>query len=190
MVSLLSPGVNVLGVNASYLPDSAELDRAQLRAVYAAHDLPPLIASPSPIHGTREVARGLVGDFEPLPLEVSAAVVVEQVSRLQLALWADVLAQAYGTPAWAGAIARHLAHALERENGYVLLLAYTSDEPVAALLWRGGQAHLWGALNAGAAQAVLHAAYELSGNLRYSAMADTVPHPAHADEVIYSLLEG
>lgn len=170
-LTLLTPGVNVLGLNATYLPEVVPNLRSAL-AWHEAHGLPPLVASLSPVAGAQEVAALTVGTFVPTGVQDSG-IVVEQLSRLHLQNWADVLTAAHGTPEWATPLARHLAARLEGQRDYLPLLAYNpAGEAVGALLWHGAQgkgaAHLWGALNVAAALALLTTAAELGPQLRVS----------------------
>lgn len=185
--TLLTPGVNVLALNATFLPD--DRSGVDLDAVHDWHEgqgLPVLVASSSPVSEAREVARISVGTFQPgTP---SPAVTVEQVSRLHLAQWADVLTAAHGTPAWSDALSRHLAPRLEGDRDSVLLMAFRADKPVGALMWRAGAAHLWGALDGHAAAALLSAAFGLSGSLRVSVPAGSEIRLREPQPVIYSLL--
>ncbi|CAM3559182.1 hypothetical protein [Deinococcus frigens] len=172
-LTLLTPGVNVLGLNATYLPDDVP-DLCSALAWHRAQDLPPLLASPSPVPGAREMAALQVGTFTPAEPQDSGAV-VEQISRLHLQKWAGVLTAAHGTPEWATSLARHLAARLEGQREYVLLLAYGgAGEAVGALLWRatksGGAAHLWGVTDSAAQLPLLNAAWALAGGLRVSAL--------------------
>ncbi len=180
-VTLLTPGVNVLGLNATYLPDTSPDLRPAL-AWHQAHGLPPLLASLNPAPGARRVATlevGTLGVGTLLPGKPDAPdIVVEQISRLHLPQWAGVLTTAHGTPEWATPLARHLAARLEGQRGYLPLLAYNpAGEAVGALLWQargtGGAAHLWGAVDAAAAGALLRTAAALGQHLRVS-----VPNPS------------
>ncbi|WP_034384953.1 hypothetical protein [Deinococcus sp. YIM 77859] len=174
-VTLQTPGVNILALNASFVPDA---DPARLAALLRWHDtqvLPPLLASTVPLPG-EAVATLRLGTYH-----LSAApraITVEQVSRLALSTWAAVLTEAYGTPEWAAPLARHLAARLEGDRAYTLLLAYAGGEAVGALLWRadslGGAAHLWGTLDPAADAPLLNAAFELGGSLRAS-LPETSP---------------
>ncbi|GHF34263.1 hypothetical protein HNQ07_000157 [Deinococcus metalli] len=190
-VTLLTPGVNVLALNATFLPDDPSgVDLDAVREWHEGQGVPVLVASTRAVPGAREVARVQVGRFTGGVPETGVA--VEQVSRLHLAAWADVLARAYGTPGWADALARHLAPRLEGDRDAALLLAYRAGTPVGALLWRasapGGAAHLWGTLDAGAAGPLLDAAAGLGGPLRTTVTDGHVPLDG-AQTVIYSLLE-
>ncbi|WP_188971415.1 hypothetical protein [Deinococcus aerolatus] len=175
-VTLLTPGVNVLGLNATYLPQVVPDLRSAL-AWHTAHKLPPLLASLSSVAGARKMATLEVGTLGAGTLLLGepndADIVVEQISRLHLPQWAGVLTAAHGTPEWATPLARHLAARLEGQRGYLPLLAYNpAGEAVGALLWQasgtGGAAHLWGALDAAAAGALLRTAAALGQHLRVS----------------------
>ncbi|MDV6374294.1 hypothetical protein [Deinococcus arenicola] len=188
-LTLLTPGVNVLGLNATYLPDAFPDTVPDLRPALAwhrAHGLPPLLASLSPLPETREVAALEVGRFTPTETQDSG-IVVEQISRLHIQKWAEVLTAARGTPEWATPLARHLAAQLETGRDYVLLLAYSgAGQAVGALLWRAGGAHLWGVIDAAARLPLLNAAWALADTLRVS----TVPGELELSEisrVIFSL---
>jgi hypothetical protein len=170
-VTLLTPGVNVLGLNATYVAEEVpDLDSAL--AWHAAHGLPPLLASLNGVAGTREVATLDVGTVRPAPAQDSG-IVVEQISRLHLQGWAEVLTAAHGTPGWATSLARHLAARLEGQRDYLPLLAYSgAGKAVGALLWQAANgrsaAHLWGALSEPAASALLTTATALGHGLRVS----------------------
>jgi hypothetical protein len=191
-VTLLTPGVNVLALNATFLPDDAsDVNLDMVRGWHEGQGVPVLLASTAAVPGAREVARVRVGTLAGPPGGPDSAVAVEQVSRLQLPGWARVLAQAHGTPEWAQALARQLAPRLEGDRDAALLLAYRDGEAVGSLLWRaapgGGAAHLWGALEAGAVQPLLRTAAALGGTLRVSDPGGAVAL-AGARDVIYSLL--
>lgn len=182
-VTLHTPGVNVLALNATFLPD-ADPDRLPLVAAWHhAQEMPALVAATVPLPG-EEVGSVRVGSYHPSP--DTGVIVVEQVSRLALPTWAAVLAEAHGTPEWAGVLARHLAPRLEGDRDAALLTAYAGGEAVGALLWRaapegGGGAHLWGTLDPGADVSLLNAAHALGSGLRAS-LPDTSPLEV-ADEV-------
>lgn len=190
-VTLHTPGVNVLALNATYLPD-ADPDRLPLVAAWhQAQEMPALVAATVPLPGA-EVGAVRVGTYHPQP--EPGLITVEQVSRLSLPAWVAVLTEAHETPAWAGVLARHLAARLEGDPAFTLLLAYAGGEAVGSLLWRaapggGGAAHLWGTLDPAADAPLLNAAHALSGSLRAS-LPDTSPLSL-ADEVAvtFHLLE-
>lgn len=175
-VTLHTPGVNVLALNATYLPD-ADPDRLPLVAAWHhAQEMPALVAATVPLPGL-EVGTLRVGPYHPVP--GFGAIVAEQVSRLALPTWAAVLAEAHGTPEWAAPLARHLAARLEADPAWTLLIAYAGGEAVGALLWRGaagggGAAHLWGTLDPAVDAPLLNAAHALGANLRVS-LPDTSP---------------
>lgn len=175
-VTLHTPGVNVLALNATYLPD-ADPDRLPLVAAWhRAQDVPALVAAAGPQLG-REVAAVRIGDYQPTP--EMGHLVTEQVSRLALPAWAAVLSEAHGTPEWAGPLARHLAGRLEGNPAYTLLSAYAGGEVVGALLWQSapdgrGAAHLWGTLDPAADAPLLNAAHALGRSLCAS-LPDTSP---------------
>ncbi len=177
-VTLLTPGVNVLGLNATYLPE----DMPDLRSALAWHEaqgMPPLLASLTPVLGAHPVAALDVGPFTPTQ-SYPQDIVVEQISRLHLQKWADVLTTAHGTPEWATPLARHFAARLEGQRDYLPLLAYSgAGEAVGALLWRGaggkGAAHLWGALSEPAATALFSTATALGEELSVSLPKTQLP---------------
>ena len=175
-VTLHTPGVNVLALNATFVPDAGP-DRLPLVAAWHhAQEMPALVAATVPLPG-EEVGAVRVGSYHPHP--DAGVISVEQVSRLALPTWSAVLAEAHGTPEWAGPLARHLAPRLEGDRGVTLLTAYAGGEEVGALLWRaepggGGAAHLWGTLDPAADAPLLNAAYGLAGSLRAS-LPDSSP---------------
>lgn len=182
-VTLHTPGVNVLALNATYLPDAAPDRLPLVLAWHHAQEMPALVAGTVPLP-RQAVGTLRVGTYHPVL--GSGAIVAEQVSRLSLPAWAAVLAEAHGTPEWAAPLARHLAARLEADPAWTLLTAYAGGEAVGALLWRaeaagGGAAHLWGTLDPVADAPLLNAAHELGGNLRVS-LPDTSPLSV-ADEV-------
>ncbi|MBB5364687.1 hypothetical protein [Deinococcus humi] len=186
-VTLLTPGVNVLGLNATYLPEDVPDLRSPL-AWHEAQSVPPLLASLKTVVGAREVAALEVGTFKPIEPQATD-LVVEQVSRLHLQKWADVLTAAHGTPEWATPLARHLAARLERQRDYLPLLAYSgAGEAVGALLWQGingrSAAHLWGALSEPAAEALLATAAALGRDLCVS--LSTTPMLKTNSALVYS----
>ncbi|ACO45233.1 hypothetical protein DEDE109153_10090 [Deinococcus deserti] len=185
-VTLLTPGTNVLGLNATYLPDlylpdlkAAALPENDQQAIHqpsgilenvsawhAAHSLPVLLATSQPVDHARLAISLHVGTVA-LNGQPESGVVVEQVSRLHVAGWAHILATARGTPEWGADLAHHLGRVLEGNRDFVLLQAYQDGEPAGALLWRatavGGATHLWGALTPEAGPALLEAAAHLGG---------------------------
>ncbi|GGS31525.1 hypothetical protein [Deinococcus knuensis] len=202
-VTLLTPGVNVLALNATFLP--GDVTGVNLRDVQDWHEgqgLPPLMAwagadAPAGL-AARPVARVWVGDWagQPEPLDAPAGeqVVVEQVSRLHLSAWAEALCAAHGTPGWAAGLARQLAGPLEAAAGaFALLMAYRDGQPVGSLLWQargaGGAAHLWGAADAGAGAALLDAAAALGDGLRVTVPDGWAGLDRH-ESVTYALLTG
>lgn len=188
-VTLHTPGINVLALNASYLPENAEDVLPLVRAWHLGQDAPPLVASVNAVAG-EDVGGLRVGTFAPVP--DPGVIVVEQVSRLHLAAWAGVLAEAYGAAEWAPALARHFAGPLEGDPGSVLLMAYAGGEAIGALLWRdleGGAAHLWGTLDPAADAPLLNAAARLSGGTVRVSLPDTSPlHVEDAKIVGFTLL--
>lgn len=180
-VILHTPGVNVLAMNATFVPetDHAHLERLSRWAGAnwtGARGRPALVASTLPLPLGEEVAAVRVGTYTPAP--DPGVIVAEQVSRLSLPVWSAVLTEAHGTPEWAGALSRHLAPRLEGDRETALLMAYAGGEPTGALLWRssegGGSAHLWGTLDPAADAPLLNAAHDLGGALRAS-LPDTSP---------------
>lgn len=189
--TLHTPGVNVLALNATYVPDLDPGRLALVRAWHHAQDMPALIASEGKAGPGEEVAAVRVGTYHPAP--DPGVLRVEQVGRLLLPGWAAVLAEAHGTPEWAGPLARYLAARLEGDRDVSLLLAYAGSEEVGALLWRageaGGSAHLWGTLDPAADAPLLNAAHALGGHLSAS-LPDSSPLEV-ADEAVvtYRLLD-
>ncbi|WP_221089565.1 hypothetical protein [Deinococcus aquaedulcis] len=196
-VSLLTPRVNVLSLNATYLPcDPSGVDLPAVAQWHAHHDLPPLVATTAPLPDTAPVATLRVGGWAASPLPPSRSVVVEQISRLHLGPWAEALTQARGTPGWGSWLARHLGARLETERSYLPLLAYQGDEIVGALLWQaqgpGGAALLWGARHAEAARALLDTAAGLSASLLVAWGADDLAaglQPPEHEAVVFSRLQ-
>ncbi|WP_412028630.1 hypothetical protein [Deinococcus yunweiensis] len=193
-VTLLTPGVNVLALNVTYLPmERSGVDLDAVRDWHEGQGVPVLVASTGTVPGAREVRRVRVGTFAPPDHDGSeVGVVVEQVSRLHLPAWAQVVAQAHGTPDWAPALAHHLAARLDGDRNAALLLAYCQGEPVGALLWRavpdGGAAHLWGTLDSRATGPLLGAAAALGGSLNASDAGQTVALHS-VEDVIYLRLD-
>ncbi|MFB9993504.1 hypothetical protein ACFFLM_16175 [Deinococcus oregonensis] len=190
VVTLHTPGINVLALNASYLPEDAGDVLPLVRAWHLAQDAPPLVASTSAVTG-EDVGGLRVGTFTPVP--DPGVIVVEQVSRLHLTTWAGVLAEAYGAAEWEGALAQHFAKPLEDDPTSVLLMAYAGGEAIGSLLWRDldvqGAAHLWGTLDPAADAPLLNAAAELSGGHVRASLPDTSPlHLADAKIVGFTLL--
>ena len=174
--TLLTPGVNVLALNAAYLPAGGEALLPLLAIWQREHGTPPLIASVTALPG-EDVGGVRVGTY--LPQSEPGVIVVEQVSRLQVAAWAGVLAEAHGTPEWAGALTSHFGARLEGMKGAALLVAYAGGEAIGALLWRsagqGGAAHLWGTLDPAADAPLLNMAAELGGGHLRASLPDTSP---------------
>lgn len=162
-VTLLTPEVNVLALNATYLMGETS---AKMRSR--------LVASTRAVPG-RDVGGLRVGEYVRQVTQAGpeSGVVVEQVSRLHVGEWAAVLAQAYDTPDWTSALARHFARKLEGERDSVLLMAYQQGRAVGALLWRAGAAHLWGTLKETAAAPLLNAASELGGSALWVSLPDS-----------------
>lgn len=183
-VTLHTPSVNILALNATFVPDADSAALGRVRRWAAEQDASSLVASTLALPTGEEMTAVRVGTFHPV--SEPGVVVVEQVSRLSLPVWAAVLAEAHGTPEWAQALARHLAPRLEGDRGAALLMAYAGGEPVGALLWRasagGGSAHLWGTLDPAADAPLLNAAHALGGGLRVS-LPDSSPLTV-ADEAV------
>lgn len=178
---LQTPGVNVLALNAAYLPPERTELPPELRAWWRQHEAPPLVLSAQAWAG-EDVGGLRVGTYLPHP--DPGVVAVEQVSRLHLATWAGVLAESYDAPEWGPALARHFAARLEGRRDHALLLAYAGGEAVGALLWSAGAAHLWGSLDPAADAPLLRAAAELSeGRLRVS-LPDASPLEVADAEVL------
>lgn len=194
-VTLLTPGVNVLALNATFLPaDVRGVDIAAVLDWHEGQGVPPLVATVGPLVGLpgREVARVRVGHAEPAS-SAGEGVVVEQVSRLHLRPWAEALTRAHGTPGWGEGLARQFAARLEGDRDFVPLSAYRDGEVVGALLWQarvgGGAAHLWGAVDAGVEVALLRAAAALAPSLIMSRQ-EHEPVVGSAGEVVhYTLLQ-
>ncbi|WP_155298220.1 hypothetical protein [Deinococcus kurensis] len=197
-VTLLTPGVNVLALNATFLP--ADLGGVDVAAVLDWHEgqgVPPLVATAGPLTTLpgREVARVRVARAGTARegAGVGEGVVVEQVSRLHLGPWAEALTRAHGTPGWGAGLARQLAARLEGERTFVPLSAYRDGEVVGALLWQaraagGGAAHLWGAPDEEVEGALLAAAAGLGAPLQVSSVHETVTG-VERELVHYSVLE-
>lgn len=168
-VALSTPQTNVLLLNAALLPGACPEGLEEAAAWQRARGRLPLVVVEG--QGSGEALASLrVGTYEAdhLPSPFTA----EQVSRLHLPQWAAVLAEAHGTPEWAGALSRHLASRLERRRDYALLLAYAGGEAVGALLWQaagtGGRAHLWGTLDPAVDRPLLNGAATLGDSLSVS----------------------
>ncbi|WP_104990981.1 hypothetical protein [Deinococcus sp. NW-56] len=176
-VALHTPGVNVLGLNAAFLPGAAPERLREAATWQRSRGHPPLVAVPGRARGTGEEIASLRcgvyrADSSPSPFTA------EQVSRLHLPRWAAVLAEAHGTPEWGSALARHLARSLEGRRDYALMLAYAGSEAVGALLWQaagaGGRAHLWGTLDPAVDGALLNGAATL-GEFLLASVPPTSP---------------
>ncbi|WP_407570812.1 hypothetical protein [Deinococcus altitudinis] len=187
-VTLHTPGSPVLGANASYLLQGNSPDVLPLLKVWhQAHDAPPLIASVGELPGIRPEQTLRVGEY--WPVSGPGIVVVEQLSRLHMARFAAVLAEAHGVPEWASPLATGLAASLERMPAAVLFLAYAGGEEIGALLWHQGGAHLWGSLDPAADAPLLNAAAELSADPLWTSLPDSSPLSMQgATEVCFTLL--
>lgn len=188
-VALHTPQTNVLALNAALLPDARPERLGEAAAWQRALGRLPLLALEGQ-GGGGAVTSLRVGPYRagdsPSPFAV------EQVSRLHLPQWAAVLAEAHGTPEWAGALSRHLAGRLEQRRDYALLLAYAGGEAVGALLWQaagtGGRAHLWGTLDPAVDGPLLNGAASLGGPLRVSLPPDSPATVENGQEVSFLLM--
>lgn len=188
--TLHTPGSPLLGANASYLlPGTDDGVLPLLRAWHQAHDAPPLVASQGLLPGRLPELTLRVGPYRPVP--DPGIIVVEQTSRLHMARFAAVLAEAHGLAEWAAALGRGLAASLERLPDATLLLAYAGGEAIGALLWQPGGAHLWATLDPAADAPLLNGAAELSGGEVWTSLPDHSPldAPGHT-EVCFTLLDG
>lgn len=192
---LQTPGVNVLALNAAYVAQApTEAAEAELHTFFAGHNAPPLVLSPYTWDG-QDVGGLRVGRWEAGADAASETVIVEQVSRLQLSLWAAVLAESYEALDWAGLLTRHFAARLEGRRDFALLLAYAGHDPVGAGLWRaegkGGAMHLWGTLDPAADAPLLNAAAQLAGGRVKVSLPDASPlHLPDAEVLTFTLLSG
>lgn len=190
--TLHTPGSPVLGANASYLlPGSSRDVLPLLKVWHQAHEAPPLIASLGELPGTPPVQTLRVGVYHPSP--EPGIVVVEQLSRLHMARFAAVLAEAHGAAEWALPLGRTLAASLERLPGALLLMAYAGGEEIGALLWQeiDGEdaAHLWGSLDPAADTPLMNAAAQLSGGSVWTSLPDDSPlNVVNTAEVCFTLL--
>ncbi|PYE56210.1 hypothetical protein [Deinococcus yavapaiensis] len=181
---LHAPAHPVLGANAAYVFDEQGAVRAD--TWYRAQGAPTVLASASSHPDGDEVLSLRVGTFRALPL--ASTIVAEQVSRLQVAIFAEVLCDAWNVPDWEEDVARALAAALEGRSDVTLYLAY-EDRPVGALLERGGRAHLWGVTNEAALLPLLNAACELGGGEVRTSVPSEHPLALHAAApVVFSRL--
>ncbi|AFZ69185.1 hypothetical protein [Deinococcus peraridilitoris] len=155
---LYTPRSPLLGANAVY-PAAGGISEglAWLRARGA----PPLVASSGRIEDAQEILRLRVGRYTRQA--APGTVMVEQVSRLQLVAFAEVLARSWDLPQWASALGRSLAHSLESLRDFTLLMAYDAGQAVGALLVVKRDAHLWGVTDSRALPALLDAAADLTG---------------------------
>lgn len=187
--TLHTPGSPILGANATYLLPGLDLDMLPMvRAWHLSQEAPPLVVGVGPIPDAEEVAAVRVGTYRPQP--EPGVVVVEQVSRLQVARFAAVLAEAHGLLEWAGPLAGQLARRLEPRPEAVLLLAYAGGEAVGALLMLGGAAHLWGTLDPAIDAPLLNMAAELSGGRVVTSLTDASPLDVEGGQVLrYALLD-
>ena len=189
---LQTPGVNVLALNAAYLPAAAADHLPEVRRWFGAQGTPPLLLSDLSLPG--EDMGGLrVGTWTAE--EPTQTIVVEQVSRLQLSVWAAVLAESYETLEWAEPLTQHFAPRLEGDRTSTLLLAYADGDPVGAGLWRAGPGgagamHLWGTLDSAADAPLLSVAAELSGGTLRVSLPDASPLSVPDAEVLaFTLLD-
>ena len=159
-----------------------------LRVWHLAHDSPPLIASlgEMPGHPPEQTLR--VGPYVPVP--DPGIIVVEQTSRLHVARFAAVLAEAHCLPEWAAPLGTGLAASLERLPDAALLLAYAGGEAIGALLWQPSGAHLWGSIDPAADAPLLNAAAELTGGPVWTSLPDSSPLTVQGSaEVCFTLLD-
>lgn len=186
--TLHTPGSPLLGANASYLLTGASPDVLPLlRVWHLAHDSPPLLASLGEVPGQMPEQTLRVGYYSPVP--DPGIVVAEQTSRLHMARFVGVLAEAHGLPEWAAPLGTRLAASLERLPDAALLLAYAGGEAVGALLWQAAGAHLWGSLDPAADAPLLNAAARLSGGPVWTSLPDSSPLSVqNASEVCFTLL--
>lgn len=175
-VTLLTPETNILALNATYCVGRCPV-APRSRLVVGSEVVP-----------GQDVGGLRVGLYQPQAR--TSSVVVEQVSRLQLAAWAGVLAEAYDTPEWAASLARHLGAKLEGDNTSVLLLAYDRAEAVGALLWRNDMAHLWGTLDGAVDVPLLNTAAELSASTLLVSVPDQSGVAVREAEVLTFTLTG
>ncbi|MPY66036.1 hypothetical protein F8S09_04900 [Deinococcus sp. SDU3-2] len=185
--------MNVLGLNAAFLPGAAPERLREAAAWQRSRGYPPLVAVPGRVGGAGEEIASLrcgVYRADPSPSPLTA----EQVSRLHLPRWAAVIAEAHGTPEWGSALARHLGRVLEGRRDYTLLLAYAGSEAVGALLWQaagaGGRAHLWGTLDPAVDGALLNGAATLGEFLLASVPSTSPISVVEAEEVSFFLMKG
>ncbi|GGI93585.1 hypothetical protein [Deinococcus wulumuqiensis] len=191
---LQTPGVNVLALNAAYVAQApTEAAEAELHTFFTGHGAPPLVLSPYTWDG-QDVGGLRVGEWRA-GKTATEHIAVEQVSRLQLATWAAVLAESYEALDWAGLLAQHFAARLEGRRDFALLLAYAGHDPVGAGLWRaegkGGAMHLWGTLDPAADAPLLNAAAQLAGGRVRVSLPDASPlHLPDAEVLTFTLLSG
>lgn len=186
--TLHTPGSPVLGANASYLLPGSPTDVLPLLKVWhQAHEAPPLIASLGELPGAPPERTLRVGVYHPSP--EPGVIVVEQLSRLHMARFAAVLAEANDVPEWALPLGRTLAASLERLPGAALLMAYAGGEEIGALLWQESGAHLWASLDPAGDAPLMNAAAELSGGSVWTSLPDDSPlRLPGAAEVCFTLL--
>ncbi|MVN85246.1 hypothetical protein GO986_00480 [Deinococcus sp. HMF7620] len=191
--TLLTPAVNVLALNATYLPeDRSGVDLEAVRDWHEGQGQPVLVVGAAPVPNSQPVARLRLGLWHPGD-RAGNEVVVEQLSRLHLGTWAGVLAGVYGTPEWGPALGRHLAARLEDERSYLPLLAYRSSVPVGALLWQarpeGGAALLWGAPDDEVGSAMLDSAAGLGDSVQVALPDHSGLSLGESQELHFSLLK-
>lgn len=186
--TLHTPGSPLLGANATYLLPGVNLDVLPLvRAWHLGQEAPPLVLGAAVVPGAQEVAAIRVGIYHRHP--EPGVVVVEQVSRLHMARFAAVLAEAHGLLEWAEVLAGQLARRLEPRPEAILLMAYAGGEPVGALLMLAGAAHLWGTLDPAIDAPLLNMAAELSGGSVEISLTDASPLSVEDELVLrYALL--
>lgn len=187
--TLHTPGSPLLGANASYLLGKPNPDVLPLLNVWhEAHGSPPLVASVGELPGRAPAETLRVGVYRPSP--EPGIIVVEQISRLHMARFAAVLAEAHGLADWAAPLARTLAASLERTPDAALLLAYAGGEEIGALLYCAGAAHLWGTLDPAVDAPLLNAAAGLSKGVLWTSLPDASPLSVESGaEVNFTLLD-
>ncbi len=193
--TLHTPGSPLLGANASYLLGGTSLDVLPLLKVWhEAHSAPPVVASLGELPGRAPEQTFRVGLYHPQP--EPGIIVVEQTSRLHMARFAGVLAEAFELPEWAAPLGKGLAASLERLPDAVLLLAYAGGEAIGALLWQAGEdgrgaTHLWGTLDPAADAPLLNAAaHLLEGAPVWTSLPDDSPLTVSAAaEVCFTLID-
>lgn len=145
---LFSPLTPILALNAAYG------ETGLLPA-------PKLVLSRKPVPGLTLVQALQVGMYQPQDTEASHQ--VEQVSWLQTRMFANVLCQAWGMPAWEERVSQHLSMKLQEHREYVPLLCYQAGALTGCALLKENQVHLWGAMQKDALPDLLNYAAAFSG---------------------------